>query len=116
MSILWLLQERSTSPLLLEEPELSLNENIVAQLPAIIDGVRIKSRVSRQVIITTHSEALLSNTGIDPKGIIVIVPSSDGSLLRSINSEEQLAIESGFSASEAVLQNARKTGNFDFSL
>lgn len=116
MSILWLLQERGNSPLLLEEPELSLNEEIVAQLPRIMSKVKAKSRSSRQFIITTHSQALLSNTGIDPRGIIVISPSDDGSAIRSVSHEEQVALDAGLSPAEAVLPNARKTGQLDFSL
>ena len=116
ISILWLLQERGSSPLLLEEPELSLNEEIVAQLPRIMASVKSKSRSGRQFIITTHSQALLSNTGIDPRGIVVITPSGDGSSLRGVSKDEQAAISAGFSPAEAVLPNARKTGQLDFSL
>lgn len=116
MSILWLLQERGSSPLLLEEPELSLNEEIVAQLPRIMASVKTKSRSGRQFIITTHSQALLSNSGIDPRGIIIITPSDDGSSMRGVSFEEQLALGAGLSAAEAVLPNARKTGQLDFSL
>lgn len=116
MSILWLLQERGNSPLLLEEPELSLNEEIVAQLPRIMASVKSKSRSNRQFIVTTHSEALLSNTGIDPRGIVVLSPSDDGSTIRSISEDEEEALKAGFSAAEAVLPNARKTGQLDFTL
>lgn len=116
MSILWLLQERSGSPLLLEEPELSLNEEIVAQLARIISNVMIKSRSGRQVIITTHSQALLTNTGIDPRGLTIIVPSEDGSTLRSVSEGENAALEAGLSAADAVLPNARKTGQLNLVL
>ena len=116
MSILWLLQERGTSPLLLEEPELSLNEEIVAQLPRIMESVKSKSRSGRQFIITTHSQALLSNSGIDPCGIVVITPSDDGSSIRGVSGSEQQALKAGLSPAEAVLPNARKTGQLDFSI
>lgn len=116
MSILWLLQERGSSPMLLEEPELSLNEEIVAQLPRIMASVKSKSRSGRQFIITTHSEALLSNSGIDPYGIVVITPSDDGSTTRGISVGEEAALDAGLSPAEAVLPNARKTGQLDLSL
>jgi predicted ATPase len=116
MSILWLLQERGNSPLLLEEPELSLNEEIVAQLPRIMASVKSKSRSNRQFIVTTHSEALLSNSGIDPRGIVVLSPSADGSTIRSVTEDEEEALKAGFSAAEAVLPNARKTGQLDFAI
>ncbi|WP_454286374.1 AAA family ATPase [Rhizobium arsenicireducens] len=116
MSILWLLQERGSSPLLLEEPELSLNEEIVAQLPRIMASVKGKSRGGRQFIITTHSQALLSNSGIDPRGIVIITPSDDGSSMRGVSADEQAALGAGLSPAEAVLPNARKTGQLDFLL
>ncbi|WP_412049866.1 AAA family ATPase [Hoeflea sp. Naph1] len=116
MSILWLLQERGNSPLLLEEPELSLNEEIVAQLPRIMASVKSKSRSGRQYIITTHSEALLSNSGIDPRGIVIITPSDDGSSVRGVSEDEKSALCAGLSAAEAVLPNARKTGQLDLLL
>lgn len=116
MSILWLLQERSGSPLLLEEPELSLNEEIVAQLARIIVNVMTKSRSGRQVIITTHSQALLTNTGIDPRGLTIIVPSEDGSTIRSVSEGENAALNAGLSAADAVLPNARKTGQLNLVL
>lgn len=116
MSILWLLQERGSSPLLLEEPELSLNEEIVAQLPRIMALVKSRSRSGRQFIITTHSQALLSNSGIDPTGLIIITLSDDGSGLRPITSDEKIALDAGLTPAEAVLPNARKTGQLDFNL
>ena len=116
MSILWLLQERGNAPLLLEEPELSLNEEIVAQLPRIMSSVKSKSRSGRQFIITTHSQALLSNSGIDPRGIVILTPSDDGSSMRSVSQDEKAALSAGLSAAEAVLPNARKTGQLDFSI
>lgn len=116
MSILWLLQEGGQSPLLLEEPELSLNEEIVAQLPRIIASIKSMSRSNRQFFITTHSEALLSNAGIDPSGIVILCPSDDGSTIRSVSVDEKSALDAGLSPAEAVLPNARKTGQLDFHL
>jgi len=116
MSILWLLQERGDSPLLLEEPELSLNEEIVAQLPRIMASVKSKSRSDRQFFITTHSQAILSNSGIDPSGIVILTPSSDGSSMRGVSDDEKMALNAGLSPAEAVLPNARKTEQFNFSL
>lgn len=116
ISILWLLQERSGSPLLLEEPELSLNEEIVSQLARIMSNVSTKSRSGRQIIITTHSQALLTNLGIDPQGVAVITPSENGSSIRGVSESETNALEAGFSVADAVLPNARKIDYVDFSL
>ncbi|WP_282093525.1 AAA family ATPase [Epibacterium ulvae] len=116
MSILWLLQERGSSPLLLEEPELSLNEEIVAQLPRIMSSVKTKSRNRRQFIITTHSHALLSNSGINPDGVIVLSPSDDGSSLRGVLEEEKSALSVGLTVADVILPNARKVQQLNFNL
>ena len=108
ISLFWLLQDGSSSPLLLEEPELSLNEDIVKELSRIISELIRKSRSRRQVFITTHSEALLSNPGIDPRGLILVVPSAEGSLLRRLNEDEKAALKVGLSPAEAVLPAARR--------
>lgn len=111
IALLWLLQERSDSPLLLEEPELSLNEEIVCQLPSVISQIKRKSRSQRQIMITTHSQSLLSNPGIDPRGLIVIEPSPEGSTVRKINKAEESALHAGLSPAEVVLPAAQRDKN-----
>ncbi len=110
IALFWLLQETGDAPLLLEEPELSLNEEVVRQLSYLIEKVkRRKSAGSgRQIFITTHSYALLSNPGIDADGIIVIEPSDDGSGTRKVNDAEQAALSAGLSPAEVVLPHARR--------
>ena len=109
IALFWLLQETGDSPLLLEEPELSLNEEVVRQLSYLIDTVRRKRSggFGRQVFISTHSSALLSNPGIDAEGIIVIEPSDDGSNTRKVNEAENAALSAGLSPAEVVLPHAR---------
>lgn len=58
LGLIWALQEPG-GPLLLEEPELSLNDGVVARLAPMF--ARATRRSKRQVILTTHSEALLSD-------------------------------------------------------
>ena len=109
IALFWLLQEPSDAPLLLEEPELSLNEEVVGELSYLIEKVRRKGPggTARQVFISTHSSALLSNPGIDANGIIVIVPSDDGSKIRKIDDIEKPALAAGLSPAEVVLPRAR---------
>lgn len=116
ISLFWLLQEVSEAPLLLEEPELSLNEEIVRELPRLIERTRKNSKNKgggRQVFITTHSHALLSNPGINSAGLLVIVPSSDGSEVRKVTDREAAALAAGLSPAEAVLPTARKSGSIE---
>jgi predicted ATPase len=108
IALFWLLQEPGDAPLLLEEPELSLNEEVVRQLSYLIGRVRRgRSGSRRQVFITTHSHALLSNPGINANGIIIVEPTDDGSGIRKVNEAERAALSAGLSPAEVVLPNAR---------
>ena len=59
LGFLWSLLE-SDSPLLLEEPEISLHTGIVSQLAALISRMQRSQR--RQIFVSTHSDALLTET------------------------------------------------------
>lgn len=105
LGILWSLLE-GRGMLLLEEPELSLHSAVVEQIPLMVD--RVQRRVKkRQIIMSTHSDAILGNQGIDSKGIIILEPGKEGSLVRKVNESENKALEAGFSVSEVVLPRTR---------
>ncbi|ANM78634.1 MULTISPECIES: AAA family ATPase [Serratia] len=95
------------SLLLLEEPELSLNDAIVREIPAILQRMQKDKKRKRQLIISTHSEALLSNQGIDASGVMILEPSAEGTSIRQLNPTEKDAIKSGFSVAEVVLPKTR---------
>lgn len=115
ISLLWLIQERGNAPLLLEEPELSLNEEIVQLLPEAFEGILRAQKSRRQILITTHSQALLSNAGIDRSGLVVVETSDEGSALRTTDELENAALDSGFSPAEVVLPRARRPRKQDSS-
>lgn len=109
LGLLWMLQE-SNSLLLLEEPELSLNDAIVAHIPLMIDRVLRKQKTfGRQVIITTHSEALLRNP-IDGRAILLLEPANDGTLARVANEKELKLLSSGLSPADVLLPKTRPQG------
>jgi predicted ATPase len=95
------------SLLLLEEPELSLNDAIVQQIPNLLNKVLRESKRRRQVILSTHSEALLTNPGIDGKGVFVLMPGVEGSTIRTLNLEELQSLRDGFSVAEVILPKVR---------
>ena len=72
LGIMWSLLD-GDSLLLLEEPELSLNEEIVRRIHALVWRIQKNARYRRQVFITTHSEALLEDKGIDPREVLRLV-------------------------------------------
>lgn len=93
--------------LLLEEPEISLNDAIVRQIPLIIDRLQRGKKNRRQVVLTTHSEALLSNPGIDERGVVLLETGSQGTTGRVVNADENLALRAGLSVAEVLLPKTR---------
>jgi predicted ATPase len=101
LGLLWALQE-GDGLLLLEEPELSLNDAITEHIPLIIDRVLRKRKSSRQVLISTHSDNLIAEVG-DPQAVLLLVPSGNGSIIRTPDEAETQAMEHGLNAAEVLL-------------
>ena len=96
--------------LLLEEPELSLHQAVIEQIPLLIDRVQRQAKHRRQVIISTHSEAILSNPGIDGRGVVVLEPGSEGTKVREVSKAEAKGLQAGLSVADVVLPQTRPTG------
>lgn len=105
LGLLWVLLE-GDSLLLLEEPELSLNDSIVKEIPRLLQRA-LRGKKQRQVLISTHSEALLSNPGIDGRGVLLLKPELEGTRVRGIDEKEAFALESGLSVAEVILPKTR---------
>jgi hypothetical protein len=109
LALLWVLQE-GDSLLLLKEPELSLNEAIVRQIPLLTHRVqRNTKRLTRQVLVSTHSEALLSNPGIDGRGVLLLEPTQEGTKVCVIDDSEALMLSNGLTIAEVVLPKTYPT-------
>lgn len=106
MGIMWSLLE-GDSLLLLEEPELSLNEEIVRRIHQLIWRMQRQAKYRRQVFVTTHSDALLQDTSIDPREVIRLEPTRDGTIVLESSSEDQALISAGYSIAEAMLPKTR---------
>ena len=106
LGILWSLLE-GNSLLLIEEPELSLHQAVVEQIPALIERIQRASKQRRQIIISSHSEALLSNKGIDERSVVVLEPSHEGTKSRAVNDAEREGLKAGLSVAEVVLPQTR---------
>lgn len=106
LGLLWAILD-SGGPLLLEEPELSLHPGVVRQLPQIFS--RIQRRSGRQVLVTTHSEALLSDEGIGLDEVHLLTPSEEGTEVVSAGDLTEVAdlLEGGVGLGEAILPRAR---------
>lgn len=106
LGIMWSLLD-GNSLLLLEEPELSLNEDIVRQIPPLIWSMQRKATYRRQVFITTHSEALLQDKSIDPHEVIRLEPTSNGTIAALASAEDIQLIDAGYSIAETMLTKVR---------
>lgn len=106
LGFLWALQS-GDSLLLLEEPEISLDRSIVTEIPLILKRAQQGRKTRRQILVSTHSEALLSNEGIDGRGVILLETSAEGSTARMITADEARALAAGLSVAEVVLPKTR---------
>ncbi|MYZ52599.1 AAA family ATPase [Malikia spinosa] len=117
IGLLWALQA-GDGLLLLEEPELSLNDGIVQHIPLMIDRVLRglkKPASARQVLISTHSEVLLSQV-TDPQSVLLIEPGVNGSTVRQPVSDELQAMEHGLNPAEVLLPKTKPQSLDQFGL
>jgi predicted ATPase len=108
LGIMWSLLE-GDSLLLLEEPELSLNEDIVRQIHRLIWNMQRQAKYRRQVFITTHSEALLQDQSINAQEVIRLEPTKDGTLALEASHEDVELISSGYTVAEVLLPKTKPT-------
>jgi predicted ATPase len=105
IGLLWALQVPGGA-VLLEEPELSLNSGIAGQLaPFIAEVIRV-SGDNRQVIVATHSEALMADEGIRPSEILLVQPGNkEGSIITQSTKIDQVnkQLRAGLLPSQVVL-------------
>jgi predicted ATPase len=102
LGLLWILLEAG-GPLLLEEPELSLHPEIVTVIPQMF--VRMQRRSGRQVLVSTHSAALLADPGIGLDEVHLLRPGKDGTEVEAACSIGEVAalLEGGLNMGQAVL-------------
>ena len=115
LGLLWSLAEPG-GPLLLEEPELSLHDALVSRLAGLM--ARMNRATGRQVLVTTHSVALLRDPGIDLNEIHLLDPGEEGTVVRSAVALDDMAalIEQGLSPGEAIMPRAAASDAHQLSL
>ena len=102
IGLLWVLLE-SESVVLLEEPELSLNIGIVSQLAPSIS--RLRRSGGSQVLISTQSNVLLIEPGIDGREVLLLTPEKQGTAVKISSDIDHIRVllEAGLTAGEVVL-------------
>jgi predicted ATPase len=106
IGLLWSLLD-GDNLLLLEEPELSLHDGIVEHIPLMIENMQRKSKYRRQVIITTHSQTLLNNKGIDARGVVRLESTDNGTVAALPTLEDLSCIRAGLTVAEVMLPKTR---------
>ena len=94
------------SPLLLEEPELSLNSAIVRRLPSLFYRLQQQQKGRcGQVFVTTHSFELLSDLGIGAEEVILLTPTPEGTQAQVSSERQEIreALDTGMSIADAAL-------------
>lgn len=102
IGLLWSLLE-SDSIILLEEPELSLNIGIISQLAPSFSRLQ-KSRGS-QVLVSTQSDNLLIEPGIDGTEVLLLIPEKGGTVVKISSDIDYIRalLKAGLTAGEVVL-------------
>jgi predicted ATPase len=107
LTLLWSLFD-GEGPLLLEEPELSLHEEIIRQLPEVFAKLdKSRKKAARQIFITTHAGAMLNNPGSGGNEVLRCEPGSEGSVIHETDEKERALMEGGLTAAEALLPKTR---------
>ena len=116
IALLWTLLANS-SVILLEEPELSLHQEIVEKIPELIQRARnSKKKIGGQIFISTHSRVMLDSPVI--KGQYLVLDVSDngeGTKVLTPNEQEELALQSGASPADILLPKTTKDINLQES-
>ncbi|MEW6200676.1 MAG: AAA family ATPase [bacterium] len=102
LGLLWAVLD-GTSPLLLEEPELSLHPEVVRHVPQMF--ARLGRKTGRQIIVSTHSVDLLQDSGIAPDEVLILNPGDEGTSVTNAKDDEQIIdlLESGITIADIVI-------------
>lgn len=118
MGLLWSLQV-GTGPLLLEEPELSLHPGVVRHLPQMMRRIQRQMKTTpRQIFMSTHSNELLSDEGIAPDEVLLLLSTEEGTEIKLGASDQEILqeLDAGFTIAEAVLSRTEPPAAYQLSL
>ena len=106
MGLLWSVLD-GAGPLLLEEPELSLHDEVVRYVPQMF--AQVQRRTRRQIIVSTHSRELLGDEGIGLNEVLILQPAVEGTVGQLL-SELPRAVsltEAGLTIPDIVMSETR---------
>ena len=113
--LLWVFLD-GAGPLLLEEPELSLHAAVIKTVPQIM--ARLGRKSGRQIIVSSHSFELLSDQGIDPREVLLLRPTEEGTVIEPAEDDGQVKalLDGGVSMAEAVIPRTAPNGAAQLAL
>lgn len=115
IALVWALLE-GRDVIMLEEPEISFNEGLVKKLPGVFaDAVlsRKKGEHASQVILTTHSAALLEDGGIGADETLLLTQGGEGTTVLPVCEDAGMMAElknGGASIGEVALRHCQTSG------
>lgn len=106
IGLLWSLLD-GEGALLLEEPELSLNPNVVRFIPQFFAKIQLDR--DRQILVSTHSNDLLMDEGIALDEALVFAPGKEGTQVRTAAAIPEIVqlVNSDISLADAVFPHTR---------
>ena len=115
LGLLWATLDGS-GPLLFEEPELSLHPDVVRFLPQMF--ARIQRRSGRQLLTSTHSTDLLRDQGIGLDEVLLLLPGTEGTEVRSADyfAEIKELLAGGISLADALIPRTRPANTQQLTL
>ena len=97
LALLWSALE-GAGPLLAEEPEQSLDPEVIRR---ILPMLRSAGRAQRQIFVTTHSKELLQDAEIEAGGLLLLVPGEEETRVAGGTPQDACALLDGCFASAA---------------
>lgn len=112
IAFLWTLLD-TRSVILLEEPELSLHQDIIEKIPELVQRAKkSRKKAEGQIFISTHSSVLLNSPII--RGQYLILKPSDkgeGTIVETPSKQEEIALEAGISPADILLPKTNQSIN-----
>ena len=104
IALTWVLMT-SNNMILLEEPELSLHKKVVEQIPDLIYKTRqSRKKAGGQILISTHSEVMLSSKSM-VGNYLILTPGSGGesTTIQEPDEADIIALQAGLSPADVLL-------------
>jgi len=104
IGLLWAVLD-GAGPLLLEEPELSLHPGVIRYIPQLLARLQRLQKISRQVIMSTHSPEILQDEGIGLDEVLLLEPVDEGTTIHPASQSEEIRalLDGGLTLADTVI-------------